>query len=708
MSNISFFRREIRKYIYDQGWPSLRPIQETAIKFTQTTEDNFVIVARTASGKTEAAFLPAINQIDSWQGSVKIIYISPLKTLINDQFRRVNELCKYLSIKVTSWHGEANLSAKKRLLENPEGILLITPESIEAMLVEHPENAQILFKQVEWIIVDEIHSFMSNDRGSQLRSLFDRLRQYMSHDPRFIGLSATINSTDYILAKNFFGGNRETKILLNKKSNQIEYDVTFYPDNSIDEESKNVVRAPTQALIDLSELAKNESMLIFPNSKYWVEEIAVKLNDICRAAGINNQVFAHHANISKEMRGIAEEFALDSQGRLFTIVATSTLELGIDLGDVDSVVQYGPPSSVASLAQRLGRSGRRTGISRLHMIATTPWGLLQSIAALEIVLSGEVDSLEHTELPYDVLAHQVLAYLIENNGVKLSDLLIFKNNSASWSFISDDNFMLLLRYMKQENYLETYGDRVLVGYETEKFRYGFYAHFDTEGVYRVMSEGKSIGEVSFAQRLVEGESIYLAGQVWQVIGVEEKAQVVQVIPGQGGEAPIFPKSIGTTSDMLRQKMREILVKGTKLVKLGELEQSVLIELKKHLKIDGKVIQLQNGKYSGVCTFRGTKVNNTLLFMLDMKYPQDTHGVKDNETLLHSKDILQKLNELAQDIPTYDEMASYLFNQPELIERLVYKKYLTLLPRKLRTTYILENIFDVQGACDYLEDIRKEG
>lgn len=204
MSSYDLLQREIRQYIYDEGWESLRNIQEASIKRVHDTENNLILAAPTASGKTEAAFLPAINSVKDWSSGLKIVYISPLIALINDQFRRIYELCTYMNIPVTSWHGEASRSEKKKLLKDPRGILLITPESIEAMLSLRSGEAKGLFRGTEWIIVDEIHSFLENNRGIQLRSLMERIKLYMEKDPRFIGMSATLNREDYKKVKVFW------------------------------------------------------------------------------------------------------------------------------------------------------------------------------------------------------------------------------------------------------------------------------------------------------------------------------------------------------------------------------------------------------------------------------------------------------------------------------------------------------------------------
>lgn len=209
----------IRKYIRDKRWEQLRPIQNAAISRILTTDDNYILASRTASGKTEAAFLPILSKVDFNDKGVQVLYISPLIALINDQFYRIEELCKSLEITVTKWHGEANKSQKERLLAKPEGIVLITPESLEAMFVNKPFNIRHLFSSLKYVVIDEIHSFIGTDRGMQLKSILFRLQEVNNKKFCVVGLSATIG--DYDEAKRFTGDETATKVLLDRTAKEI-------------------------------------------------------------------------------------------------------------------------------------------------------------------------------------------------------------------------------------------------------------------------------------------------------------------------------------------------------------------------------------------------------------------------------------------------------------------------------------------------------
>ena len=225
--------RPMREYVYKNAWPSLSKIQEASIKQCFSSEDNLILIAPTAQGKTEAAFLPAISLANDFNTGLRILYISPLIALINDQFKRIEKMCEDLSINVTSWHGESSKARKDRLMENPSGIALITPESLEAIFVNKSKEARRLFSGLDFIIVDEIHSFLTGNRGGELRSLLGRILPYCLKDPRFIGLSASVGDENYDLVRGFFNNKRKTQILVDKSRNELLTSLSYIEEDEI-------------------------------------------------------------------------------------------------------------------------------------------------------------------------------------------------------------------------------------------------------------------------------------------------------------------------------------------------------------------------------------------------------------------------------------------------------------------------------------------
>ena len=386
----------IRKFIREKQWEHLRPIQSAAIVKILTTDNNYILVSKTASGKTEAAFLPILSKVNFNDYGVQVLYISPLIALINDQFYRIEEICKYLDVTVTKWHGEANISLKEKLIKNPNGISLITPESLEAMFLHKPFNVKKLFSNLKYVVIDEIHSFVGTDRGVHLKSILSRLQQINNNSFCIVGLSATVG--DYVEVKRFTGDELNTRVLLDKSAKKINILFRFFrADND---------ELPLELLKDLYVETKNNKVLIFPNSRGRAEEVSVKLKKISEKLKGHQNYFSHHSSVNKEIREYIEYFAKNNIRQNFCISCTSTLELGIDIGTVDEVVQIDATHSIASLIQRVGRSGRKgEESSNLSVYTTNEWSLLQSIACWLLYTEGFIEPPQNYDKPYDILGH---------------------------------------------------------------------------------------------------------------------------------------------------------------------------------------------------------------------------------------------------------------------------------------------------------------
>ena len=371
----------IQEYIYRNGWTEIRPIQVAACDLVFNTKSNILLASGTASGKTEAAFLPVLTDIyNNPSKSISVLYISPLKALINDQFIRIEDMLKETEIKVHKWHGDVAQNAKNKALKNPSGIMQTTPESLEAMLMRNPGNVLNLFSDLRYIIIDEVHYFMNDDRGLQLLCILERIQRIIQKEPRRIGLSATLG--DYEIAKNWLsqGTKRmcempeipeeKRKIRLGVKYYQIkeeenQKEIIEESEMQDEQESFEETEEPKEKSVsildyykDLYEQTLNRKCIIFSNSKSEVESNIAHLKRIAKIRHTKDVYFVHHASISTTLRKQAEE-TMKQEDELAVTGATLTLELGIDLGKLDRIVQTGSPFTVSSFVQRLGRSGRR-------------------------------------------------------------------------------------------------------------------------------------------------------------------------------------------------------------------------------------------------------------------------------------------------------------------------------------------------------------
>ncbi len=607
----------IQKYIWDAGWGELRSIQEASIKHIIQSHDNYILSAATASGKTEAAFLPILSLCypDGCKHGVgvKILYISPLIALINDQFKRVEELCKYLDIKVTKWHGEASQSEKKKLIKSPEGIVLITPESIEAMFCNKPQDIKKVFSEVDFVVIDEIHSFLGTDRGVHLQSLLYRLQELNTKPIRFVGLSATLG--DYNLAKKFFGYPEKTKVLKDSKRNEIEVKFKFF---------KQETAELSQLIIDdLYNENLNSKTLIFPNSRSRVEEIAVKLKQKVSKEKSYHQYFAHHSSIDKEMREWTENFAKTNQKVDFSIVCTSTLELGIDIGSIDKVIQVGSIFSVSSLSQRLGRSGRKTQKSKLTVYNLDQWQLLENIACYELLQEGYLEPNQEMKR-YDILVQQILSILKQTSGIK-RDELTYKL-SLNWAFreITIAEIQKIIDHLIKLELIEDLRKELILGIQSQYLvtSKDFYAVFEAKKGFQVINNGNIIGELdppAFGRaRDFIGENIFLSARIWKIIDLDEQKSKFLVEKARDGKPPIFLDNGGREiHKRIREKMLEIVLNQQSFYYLDDQCKVELQDLRnqfyqfRSLNIENQRPIIEKPKTVDLFLFTGSKTQQTV-------------------------------------------------------------------------------------------------
>lgn len=385
----------IQEYIYRKKWTDLREVQVEACDAILDTDKHVIIASGTASGKTEAAFFPILTLLEQKPSdSVGIMYIGPLKALINDQFDRLSELLEDAQIPVWSWHGDVSQAHKKKALKVSKGVLQITPESLEALVMRHPGDACRLFSDLRFIVIDEIHALMGEDRGLQVLCLIDRLEKMTGCVPRRIGLSATLNN--YAPAMEFLtSGSDKSAIAVGIQSHKRTISLCVESFILPDDESK-AVSVMNQYNKFLYDNCHNKKCLIFTNSRQNAEKTIGDMKKEAEKRNESDVFYVHHGSVSAELRKEAETALKENEGPTVA-AATLTLELGIDIGDLDSTIQLGAPFSCSSFVQRLGRSGRRTGKSQMMFLnlyydshkkplEAMPWSLLCSIAIIQLYL----------------------------------------------------------------------------------------------------------------------------------------------------------------------------------------------------------------------------------------------------------------------------------------------------------------------------------
>lgn len=691
----------IRRYVRDQRWEQLRPIQAAAIQHILASDDNFILASRTASGKTEAAFLPILSKVDFRQPGVQVLYISPLIALINDQFNRVEELCKYLDVKVTKWHGEASRAAKQQLVRQPEGIVLITPESIEAMFVNAPYSVKALFANLRYVVIDEIHSFLGTDRGVQLMSLLARLRAVSQTRFAVVGLSATIG--DYAEAKHFTGEPARTKVLLDKAAKDMLTEFRYFAADGPD--------LPLALLKDLYKQTSTSKALIFPNSRGLAEVVAVKLRQIAERVGGHTNYFSHHSSVDKEVREYVEHFAKNNQRQPFCIACTSTLELGIDIGSVDKVVQVDAAQSIASLIQRVGRSGRRDGApSQLLLYATSPWSLVQSLACWQLYQEGFVEPLRHARRPYDLLLHQALSITKELAGVPRPELRRRLRANAAFAEITAVEIDEILDELLRIDWLEALDQELIIGVEGEFVvnSRDFYSMFRTETMYKVVYAGNTVGEVPYSPQLQENENLLLAARVWKIKHLDLPVKRIEVVPAHDGKKPLFFGGGGTVHPRIRQEMLGLLVATSTPPELDAPSQEALRGLRQEFagfpwpaELVHERPVIVKDKFLVFYTFTGTRINRSLAFLLKSLDVEATYDEATSSFLLPLAprllpELFEQLRLFIADIDFH--LAAALTQNPALLD---FAKWSPALPLPYQCAVLKERYFDFEGTENFL-------
>ncbi|MDO4976245.1 MAG: DEAD/DEAH box helicase [Eubacteriales bacterium] len=586
----------IQDYIYEKGWNHLNPMQLAAAECIFQGEKNVLLMAGTAQGKTEAAFFPAISVIsqrrEQNREGISILYISPLKALINDQFFRIEELLKRTDITLTKWHGDAPVSSKKRLLENANGILQMTIESLEAMFCLHPERIPILFSNLTFVIIDEIHYYLGNERGLQLITLLERIHKRTGCQPLRIGLSATIGEKETALSFLNQGSGREGRLIhLKRTDGKASLAITT---TSIGKEE-----LPNRYLLKIMKEAKDQRSLLFTNSRRMAELLIVGLKELAKEKNLPDYYYIHHGNIGKSIREETEEKMKKEDGPILT-ASTRTLELGIDIGDLDQVLFASDPPSISSMVQRLGRSGRKSGKAKMsfHLRYFPEKGekrkldlsLIRSMAMIEVYFREhhlENDTLP--VLPYHFLVHVILSVLCEKGCLQLSVLAREVMEFSAFTRMSLDDLRDLLHALLERHLLLQYEDGAIglddKGEEIVNSM-NFFALFQKGIVMGVYARESFIGSVDRAYR--PGDRFYLAGQSWEVIEREIERKRLQVIPFEiekNDEKEEIAVSYDgfeewKTDEKTMRKIHEILAGKEEYLYLDEASKGVLQDLRK--------------------------------------------------------------------------------------------------------------------------------
>jgi ATP-dependent helicase Lhr and Lhr-like helicase len=680
------------------GWSSLRPVQEQAGEALLSGK-NAVVLAPTAGGKTEASMFPTLsNLVENQPVGVGAIYVAPIKALLNNQEDRLGLYTEMVGLRRFVWHGDTSSSARKRFLNEPAELLMTTPESLEVMLVSQRIDAKALFNDLRIVVIDEVHAIAGTDRGAHLMSVIERIRRHSKHDVQRVGLSATVGNPKAILQ--WLQGTSERE------------GVVVDPPKNPSRRQLLIVHEPdqTQIAVAAAHVARGCKSLFFCQSRATTESVA----ETMRRAGTS--VFVHHSAVSREERLLAEqEF---HQGSDACIVCTSTLELGIDVGDLDKVLQANAPDTVSSFLQRMGRTGRREGqAANTTFFCESVDSVLQSIALIELAKAGWVEDVAVNDRCWPVLIHQLLAMSLAHDGIPTEDAWTHLASVPDFRGISRDEFDQLVRWMIKDNSLVLVSGRLVLGPQAER-RFGrrnfmeLYAVFSSPQSYSVETSSKQvIGTLNqdFVDGLVDGVSCFLlGGRAWAVFRVVHNDRTVVVEPAPRGRQPTWggflPQFLGFH---LCQKILDIVTSHQDYPYLSQPVSALLDQERQNL---GRFVEPKIGGITSTGnevtwrTFAGGKINSTIRYALTSLEPSwtvtpdnFTVRVRDNDlTEAHFRSVISKLKS-----PEFWEDEALWQQVRAAIPGYRLSKFQPMMPQHVEQEVLFEYLLDRRGTAQWV-------
>jgi ATP-dependent Lhr-like helicase len=709
----------LQRWIHKQGWPTLREVQEKAIGPILGADRDVIIAAPTAGGKTEAAFLPICSKLASQSpaGGFRALCVIPLKALINDQFRRLEDLCAAAELTVHRWHGDVGHTAKRRVREHPSGVLLITPESLESIFVNHGTAAPGMFGGLEFVVVDELHAFLGTERGRHLQSLLHRVERLQTRAVPRVALSATL-------------GDMKGAARFLRHDGKLAYEIVRPEDASSglklrlhgyvavtsgdDESGGPPERHVEQIARHIFNNLRGHSNLVFTNRRTDTEQYADVLRQMSERENVPNEFWPHHGSLSRQLREQVEDRLQDT--RPATAVCTTTLELGIDVGAVSSIAQIGNPPSVAGLRQRLGRSGRRGGpailriyigeeelTQRHHPEDSLRLELVQSVAVVNLLLERWYEPPRPGELHLSTLIHQTLSLIAEKGGVRAIAAYQILCGQGPFRGVTEGDFVEVLRSMGSAELLSETHDGVLVlGPAGERIvnHYDFYAVFWSPAEYRLLHEGKVLGTLPVRFPLVAETFLIFAGRRWEVVRVDAEKRTVDLRPAKGGKVPRFFGDGGSVHDRVREEMRNVYLSEDVPTFLDAQARSLLSEGRENFRrLDlARRSLVEWGREVVFFPWRGDRVLNTVTRLLASEGMRVSRGSVSitlaGQTAASAMAVLRRLSEGEQWDPV--ELADTVANKET-------NKFDCYLPPNLLARDYAVREFDMTGA---LESIRR--
>ncbi|HEX9620342.1 MAG TPA: DEAD/DEAH box helicase [Polyangiaceae bacterium] len=680
------------------GFTALRRVQELAGEAILDGK-NTVVLAPTAGGKTEAAMFPVLaGLLTDPPSGVGALYVAPIKALLNNQEVRLGEYTEMVGLRRFVWHGDAGQSQKQTFTREPAELLMTTPESLEVMLMSPRVPVQRLFKDLRYAVIDEIHAFAGTDRGAHLMSVLERLASYSEHDVQRIGLSATVGNPERIVHW-LTGTSQRPSVVVDPPGPKSQRVIKIYLREDVTDFAREAVRE-----------GRGKKSLFFCQSRSLTEAVADHMRDD------SIEVFVHHGSVSKEERHAAEErFA---RGTNACIVATSTLELGIDVGGLDLTFQANAPSTVSSFLQRMGRTGRREGtVANMTFLCEDTVSVVQNTALVLLSARGWVEAVRDETRAWPVLVHQILAMTFQHGGISAERCWQMLERVPDFRGIEKQEYDELVEHMKREEYLFESGGLLSMGRAAER-AFGkknfleLYAVFSSPVLYKVQTESKrDLGslEQAFVDRLVEAMSTFLlGGRAWLVISVNHDERLVRVKNAPRGKKPSWggfvPQFLGFE---VCREMKAVLTSDDDYPFLDEKAKAALAEWRGDL---GELLlrSTDSLQFDGTAvtwwTFAGGRINQTLKYALEWKggwkVVPDNFSIKIQGDGASVERVSQLLDELRS--RTFWDAAETRAKLRALVPEYRLSKFQRVLPDRWQSEMVGGYLLDFEGTAGVLQ------
>jgi len=695
----------VQRWIWKQGWTSLNEIQERSIPIILKADSDVIISAATAGGKTEAALFPILTSIDDDNSfGCKVLYVSPLKALINDQYRRLLDITEGTHIKVTPWHQDVSVSLKNRFLKTPSGILIITPESLESFLMNRREIAEYIFESLQYIVIDELHAFIGTERGIQLQSLLSRVETMVNRRIPRIAMSATFSDFDSVKVFLRNKGDFPCSIITKERSS---HEVKILIKEYIASDSENV---EDEICNEILNKLRGTNNLVFVNSKYEAEEYTTKLGDLCSENNIPNEFRIHHGNLSREIRGNVEREL--QEGRYpVTAICTSTLELGIDIGKVKSIAQIGVANSVSGLRQRLGRSGRRNEPSILRILSIDGerglldelrTNLFQNIAVVELLKEHQFETSSINNYHFSTLIQQLLSLIVSYESILAKEAWQYLCMNGIFNNVTSSVFLKLLHCLGEKKVIsQLHTGEIIIGWVGEKIirDIDFYATFMRTDDYTILDiNGGRIGIIQGEPR--KGDIIKLAAKHWKVEEVSKRNKTAYVHQTDKIGNLFFDGFGMEASPFIVEKMKEVYCS---LDEYPYLDMNAKTQLKvgrnyfSQYALDSTSF-IEYNERSTLFTWAGYRINHTIELILK-QYLEDIEIEECNAIYIVGVTPSDISFVLKQEKPKAVDLASLL-----VFELKLQYKYDYLLTDELLNMEYAKSCLDIDGAWNILGNV----